>query len=216
MTKKLISIVLALVLVLMLGVPVFAAGNAETPVPAPPAEEFYDYGGGEPLGTYTPEELEEVRRLAAQACEECPQGRHYNLNYHIQEVTGITSSYVGVVEKGIVVSSSPSNTTTRVGYNRGVEVANTWSVSIGFAKEAVTASVGWDVELRNTYTATYETDVPAGKSCNIYMNELYNVKLFNTRTAYHYNTGSRLEIGYEYGTGWAQQFSRFDFRAVIF
>ena len=218
--ERTILAVLVICMSLNLGTSALAAGKngsvKQYENPASPANGIISaFSNIEPIGSITDEEREALLKETSDGCDECDGSRHFSLVAHVHEVTSITSTYVGQRDRGVVAQTvAPVNTTTKLSYEMQRSVSNGWNASIAFEKDSVTAAVGFNVEYSTTGTASYSVDVPANKMASITLYDMYNVKLYDCKTTWVYDT-IPIQYGYEYGTGWAEQWSHFGFSAKI-
>ncbi|MDR0418629.1 MAG: hypothetical protein LBH34_00240 [Prevotellaceae bacterium] len=221
MCKKVIPLMLALVLCLGMGTDAMAASPGDTARtnisgPAAPVTTMLA-GEGEysPIGDISEAERKAILADTLDGCDECVSKRHFSFTPHVHEITSITSRYVGQRSRGVVTQTVlPVKTTSQLVYENSRSVSNSWNVSIGFEKSAVTGALGYNVDYSTTATASYALDVPVNKMGAISLWDMYNVTTFNAKTTWIYDTVPTT-YSYDYGTGWAEQWTRFGFSGKI-
>lgn len=207
--KKLLAIVLSMVLVCLFSVVSFAATPNEKAVPV---DGSISETENTPIGNLTEAEREQ---LVSKECDSCPTPYHFSLIGHVHEITQITNQYRGQASRGVVAETvGRVNTTTVLSYEKGRSVSNSYGVSISFGIEEINSTLGYDVTYETSETASYSVDVPANKMAAITLYDMYNVTCFNVKTTYVHNT-IPIAYTYEYGDGWAQQWTNFGFSARV-
>lgn len=206
---RLLAISLATVLICLSAITVSAATTNEIAVT--------DYSNvveteRNPIGNLT---MAEREQLASQKCDSCPTPYHFSVIPHAHEITEITSQYHGEISRGVVAETTRRvNTTAVLSYEKGRSVSNGFNVSISFDEDVISSTLGYDVSYSTNETARYSVDVPAGKLASITLYDMYDVSMFDVKTTFVYNT-IPITYSYEYGDGWAQQWTNFGFSAKV-
>jgi hypothetical protein len=205
--KKAVFLLLALSMFFSLPTVAFAADSS----PATPVTQFPgDESEYNPIGELTDEECQELL-----ATDTGVMPMHFNLLPHLHDITSILSRYKGQRNRGVVAQTVQRvNTTSQLSYSKERSVSNSFSVSIGFEKSIVSGSLGYDVTFSTSDTASYTLDIPANKMGSITLYDMYDVTTFNARTTYILSSMPP-SYGYEYGTGWAEQWTHFGFAGSI-
>lgn len=209
MFKRFYALALAGTMLLSMHSTALAAENPQIALPTSGATYQTEYN---PLGVLSASERES---LLSSKCTQCPQPYHFSVIPHSHEITSITDSYHGEISRGVVAETTRRvNTTTALTYSKERSYSNSYSVSIGFDKNVVNGELGFDVSYSDSSVAEYSVDVPANKMGSITLYDMYDVTKFNVKTTYVYDT-IPISYSYEYGTGWAQQWTNFGFSARI-
>ena len=165
-----------------------------------------------PIGNLTTAEKES---LAKKPCDSCPTPYHFSIVPHSHEITKITKQYRAEVNRGVVAETTRRvDTTATLSYEKGRSVSNSYNISIGFEEDVVSSTLGYDVSFETNETASYSVDVPANKMASITLYDIYDASEFDVKTTYVYNT-TPITYSYEYGDGWAQQWTNFGFSSKI-
>lgn len=210
--KTKVSILLSLCMILSLSCNVFAAETGKE-LAGESCEATYETASN-PIGVLTQDEIAELQKNS-DVCDSCPVPYHFSLTPHSHEITKITSRYRGEIDRGVVAEVTKRvNTSSVLTYEKSRSVSNSYDVSIGFDKGVVDAQMGYNVSYSTTATASYSVDVPANKLASINLYDMYDVTKFDAKTTYVYDT-IPITYSYEYGTGWAQQWTNFGFSAKI-
>lgn len=136
---------------------------------------------------------------------------HFSPIMHIHQIYGITSTYAGQRNRGVVAETlSRIPTIGHLSYSMTRSVSNDYSVSIGFDKGLVDVTLGYDVSYSTTSVAEYMIDIPEYKLGSITLFDMYTVKLFDVGTIYYD------PFSIEYGTGWAEQWTNFGWAGDIY
>ena len=206
---KLLAIPLAMALICSSTIVASAATTNEIAVPAHSNVVETERN---PIGNLT---MAEREQLANQKCDSCPTPYHFSLIPHSHEITKITDQYHGEISRGVVAETTRRVDTTAVlSYEKGRSVSNSFSVSIGFEEDVISSTLGYDVSYSTNETASYSVDVPVGKLASITLYDMYDVSKFDVKTTFVYNT-IPITYSYEYGDGWAQQWTDFGFSAKV-
>ena len=184
--------------------------------PASPTKAIISvFSNIEPIGSITDEERDALLKETLDGCDDCDGSRHFSLVGHVHEVTSITSTYDGQKNRGVVAETVERiPTTAKLAFEMQRSISNSWYTTIAFEKNSVTAAVGFNVEYSTTGIASYSVDVPINKLASITLYDMYNVKLYDCKTTWAYDT-IPVQFVYEYGTGWAEQWSHFGYGAKI-
>jgi len=219
--KKILSLFVAFILCVSIITNAYATNAAHnidgavTSPATPVTSEVISESNYNPIGELTEDELKALEDSLLHGCNSCIANRHFSLIPHSHEITAITSTYVGQRDRGVVAQSvSRVPTTSQLIYERSRSVSNHWGASISFEKSVVTAEVGYNCEYSTTETASYVLDIPPLKLGSITLYDMYDVALFNCKTTWVYDT-IPITYQYEYGTGWAEQWTHFGFGASI-
>lgn len=205
--KRVFVCILCLALMCLSPVSVFASNNINGAPPTP-------YNGPQtsqnvPLGTLTSAECEQLLR------EENPIGTRQILPLPVITIT-VTSTYTGVRDRGVQVSCKPVNASSSLQLSKSLSVSNSFSSSLGVSGVKVSAGVGFSVTASKTTTASYTINVPKNKSASIGVNDIFNVKKFNEKiVSYFINAIGAIVTNTRTGTGWAEQWTRFEYYSKI-
>ncbi len=202
MKKKLFCLLLSVFVILSICVPAFAHGdssitdsnfNAEKPIrgiapfTAKPSK----------FGSLSNKEIKDLQSVP----EVTP--RHIAIDPHSHQITQITDTYDGYIDRGEVESAyNGSGDDDVLTYSRERSISNGYHVNIGFTSSVVSAEVGYDVTWSDKETFAYSMDVPDDKTGHIGFQDWYHVKDFDCVTYYFPPVGSDYE---EYGSGWSKQ-----------
>ena len=209
MNKNLFPWILTLFIVLFVPVTTFAVETIEK---AQPANNVMVEIPGNPLGNLTESES---NRLRMHDDEPDASLNHFLLTPHVHEITQITKQYHGEISRGVVAETTRRvNTKATLSYSKQRSVSNNFSVSIGFDKDVISSTLGYNVSKSSSETASYAVDVPANKLASITLYDMYDVSEFNVKTTYIYDS-IPVTYTYEYGDGWAQQWTNFGFSSRI-
>lgn len=166
----------------------------------------------QPLGILSADESD---MLMSSECTDCPEVYHFSTIPHSHEITRIRRQYHGEINRGIVAETTRRvNTTSTLSYERNRNISNSFDVSIGFDRNVISGTLGYNVSFSDSATASYSVDVPANMLASITLYDMYDVTEFDARTTYVYNTVP-LSYSYENGSGWAQQWTNFGFSSRI-
>ena len=153
--------------------------------------------------------------LSAKECDSCPVPYHFSALPHSHEITAITNRYRGQIDRGVVVETTARvNATTTLSYSRGRTISNSYNVSIAFDDDVISSTLGYNVTFESSALASYAIEVPPNKMASISLQDMYDVTEFNVKTTYVYNT-IPIRYSYEYGDGWAQQWTNFGFSSRV-
>lgn len=211
MLKKLLSFGIATIMVFGMSTSAFAqtTEQLEKAIPVLGAIVENEYN---PLGTLS---IDEREALLSSECTECIVPYHFSLIPHAHEITKITNFYHGEINRGVVAETTRRvNTTATLTYSKERSYSNSFNVSIGFEKGIVNGELGYDVSASDSSVAEYSVDVPVNKMASINLYDMYDVTEFDVKTTYVYDT-IPITYTYEYGTGWAQQWTNFGFSSRI-
>lgn len=207
--KKLTALILASALALSSSLFVFADAPQEK---ATPATSTVTESTKTPIG-----ELTSLERLALSnhECSSCPVPYHYSLTYHTHEITSITNQYRGEICRGVVAETvRVSNTDATLTYSQSLSVGNSCGVDISFDDSVISSTLGYNVSYSTSATASYEIAIPAGKMGSITLYDMYDVSEFDVKTTYMVNGANEILYDYEYGSGWAQQWTNFAYSGI--
>lgn len=150
----------------------------------------------EPLGKLTGKE----RKLLLEKVST----EHISFYMHQHYFDGIYNTYDGYHDRGEVASGYNGKTESDVlefGITRSV--SNSWSTSIGFEKDVVTAGVGYNVTWSDEKSWTYYATVSPDSTAHIGYQDWYHVSQYNVHTTYVDSGG--YYTWDENGTGWSAQ-----------
>lgn len=140
---------------------------------------------------------------------------HFSVIPHAHEITQITNQYRGEIDRGVVVETTRRvNTTAELSYEKSRSVSNAYGVSIDFDGDVISSELGYNVTYGTNETASYKIDVPANMMASITLYDMYDVTEFDVMTTFVYNT-IPITYSYEYGTGWAQQWTNFGYSSSL-
>ncbi len=209
-TKRLASAVLSICLFVSMSMNTFAveikmaeplSGNVD-------AETEYA-----PLGQLTEDERES---LLNKDPETSPQLHHFHLTPHLHEITSITNEYSGQRNRGVVAQTvSRVNTSAVLTYERSRGISNNFSVNIGFSDDIISGELGYDVTFEDSATASYAVNVDPNMMASITLYDMYDVTEFNVKTTYSHGALPAVYFTYDYGTGWAEQWTHFGFSSRV-
>lgn len=139
----------------------------------------------------------------------CPE--HWSIQPHYHYVDRITGRYDGYFDthlgRGCTGPCTLAVTETQTWSHK-------WGVSIGFSKDPVSATVGYDVTHSSTHTFSYSFPVNAGETKVVVQRDWYHVTNMDVRTDWLYYTSVNCSVvSQEFGTAWAGQWFQRIFRA---
>lgn len=215
--KKILKLFfLATATTLMLGsINAYAMDDA----PAPTASIEFENNSTEdqPLGILTQQEITEAESELNSDPEHMPsssQSRHFAPMYHEHIVTNVYNRYLGQKDRGIQAVGRYSPYNTKLTLTNSLSVSNGWNTSIAFDANAIKMTLGYNASQTTSQQTSYGVDIPYNQTVGIRVYDMYDVSLLNVETRY-YNTTQYWNFysHSEYGTGFAQQWLRFEYRA---
>ena len=176
---------------------------------------IYTEGPYEPLGVLSDEEIQEL--LESSSCN-CPQTRHFSLRgqRHEHEITAILDEYNEKEFEFEVTTSGYTSVAQTLVARRNVSVENSYSASIGFSEDVVSAELGFDVTMSEVNEAEDSIVVDPYKYGRIRVYSKYRVVEFSCLNTYYFNTTyTDTETETQEGTGAARQWIGFDYEASV-
>ena len=130
---------------------------------------------------------------------------HFHIIPHYHVFDRVTGRYDGYYDRGEVASGyNGKNSIDTLSFQISRTVGNSWNANIGFAKEPVSAGVGYNVEWKETKSWTYSATVRPYKTVHIGYQDWYHVTQFDCHTVW-INPYYPNDVWNENGSGWAAQ-----------
>lgn len=185
----------------------------------PQAATIHFEGERNPIGNLTEAEVEAL--LEAPHIHKADQENgiitpfHFSLTPHTHSITAITETYKGERNRGVVAQTTRRvNAVSTLTYEKSRNISNSFNVSIGFAKNVVDAAMGYNVEYSTSEMASYALQLEPNQMGSITLYDMYDVTKFDVKTTWVLSSNPPV-LDYEYGTGWAEQWTHFGFSGSV-
>lgn len=200
--KRVGTFCLALIMLVATGTATLAVEPPQEAIISLPTSEY------NPAGNLSEEEISLLQEKLEDA-----EGRHFHLMAHTHSVIRVTRIWNGQRARGRgVATTGRVDRPTELRLARTFSVQNNWNASIGFATGPITAEVGFGFGNSYSREAAYTLHLARMDMGAIYVYDMSRVTDMDVRTTWF---PINLPPFTEDGTAWAEQWTHFGFRGVV-